>query len=410
MSTPSPTVHGLGQGGQTRQLLLTYDFPPIGGGIARMMGELAMRYPPGSLVVSTGRYADSDRVDAALPNRVHRASIDSRRLRTVQGLIVWSRQARALARTYDPSFTWCGNLKPAGFPAAWIQRRAGIPYGIFLHGSELLLLQHRIRYSPRKRIAAAYALRRAAVLVCVSDWTRRLCLEVLGEMGFEPGEVEIRTLALGTDPDRFVPGLDSRGVRARYGLGEQPWLLTVARLAVHKGIDTGIRALAALSASHPDLQYVVVGNGVKQGELEALARQHGVAGRVRFLTGVADADLPALYNGAALYLGLSRPEELLIEGFGISLTEASACGIAVVGGRTGGIPDAVRDGETGLLVDSTDLEAVLATVRCLLGDPALRMRLGQAGRRAVETHYNWERVTREVRGLGREFSVPGPTR
>jgi phosphatidylinositol alpha-1,6-mannosyltransferase len=155
---------------------------------------------------------------------------------------------------------------------------------------------------------------------------------------------------------------------------------------------------------------VVVGHGAKQAELEALARRRGVADRVRFLTAVADADLPALYNGAALYLGLSRPEELLIEGFGISLTEASACGIPVVGGRAGGIPDAVRDGETGLLVDSTDLGAVLAAVRSLLADPALRMRLGQAGRRAVESHYNWERVTREVRRLGQDFGVRGPTR
>ena len=131
---------------------------------------------------------------------------------------------------------------------------------------------------------------------------------------------------------------------------------------------------------------------------------------MRFLTAVPDADLPALYNGAELYLGLSRPEELLIEGFGISLTEASACGIPVIGGRAGGIPDAVRDGETGLLVDSTDLDAVLAAVRSLLADPALRARLGQAGRLAVESHYNWDRVTSEVRRLGQDFGVPGPTR
>jgi phosphatidyl-myo-inositol dimannoside synthase len=396
--------------GVPRQLLLTYDFPPIGGGIARMMGELAQRYPPGSLAISTGQFAGSGPVDAALPNRVYRAVIESRRLRTVQGLIVWSRQARGVASEFDPGFVWCGNLKPAAFPAAWIQRRAGTPYGIFLYGSELLLLQHRIRYSPRKRLAAAYALRRAAVLVCISEWTRRLCLQVLDEMGFRPDEVEVRTLPLGTDPVRFVPDLDSREVRERYGLGERPWLLTVARLAAHKGIDTGIEVVAALRESHPDLQYVVVGHGAKQAELEALARQRGVADRVRFLTAVSDADLPALYNGAAVYLGLSRPKELLIEGFGISLTEASACGIPVVGGLAGGIPDAVRDGETGLLVDSTDLAAVLTAVRSLLADPALRARLGQAGRRAVETHYNWDRVTREVRRLGQDFSVRGPTR
>ena len=102
-------------------------------------------------------------------------------------------------------------------------------------------------------------------------------------MGFRPDQVEVRTLPLGTDPDRFVPGLDGRDVRARYGLGEGPWLLTVARLAAHKGIDTGIEVLAALRESHPDLEYVVVGHGAKQADLESLARRRGVADRVRFL-------------------------------------------------------------------------------------------------------------------------------
>jgi phosphatidylinositol alpha-1,6-mannosyltransferase len=389
----------------SRHLLLTYDFPPIGGGIARMMGELAGRYPPGSLLVSTGRVSGAGAADSLLPNRVERLAMDSRRLRTLQGLIVWSRRARELSGAFDPSFVWCGNLKPAGFPAAWVNRRAGTPYGIFLHGTELLLLQHRIRRSPRKRIAAAFALRHAAVLVAVSDWTRNLCLDVLDEMGLGNDRIEVRTLPLGTDPEHFSPGLDAGAVRARYGLGESRWLLTVARLAAHKGIDTGIEILAALRESHPALEYVVVGHGVKQAELESLAQHRGVADRVRFLTAVPDEDLPALYNGAALYLGLSRPAELMIEGFGISLTEASACGIPVLGGRAGGIPDAVRDGETGFLVDTTDLGGLVATVRSLLADPELRARLGQAGRRAVETHYNWDRVTGDVRRIGQEFGV-----
>jgi phosphatidylinositol alpha-1,6-mannosyltransferase len=78
----------------------------------------------------------------------------------------------------------------------------------------------------------------------------------------------------------------------------------------------------------------------------------------------------------------------------------------VLGGRAGGIPDAVRDGETGLLVDSTDPAAVLAAVRSLLADPALARRLGAGGRRAVETYYNWDRVAADVLAIGREFAGP----
>ena len=388
-----------------RQILASYDFPPIGGGIARLTGELARRYPPGTLLVSTGGYPGSASVDAGLPNPVDRVGIKSTRLRTIQGLVVWSHRLRRLARAFQPEFVWCGNLKPAGFPALWVRRREGVPYGIILHGSELLLLQQRIRRMPRKRVAARMALRHAAILVAVSDWTRRLSLDVLEEIGLGAGAVEVRTVPLGTDPLRFRPGLDTVAVRARYGLDGGRWLLTVARLVAHKGIDTGIKVLAALRQTHPDLRYAVVGTGIKQPELEALAGALGVAERVRFLTDVPDANLPAIYNCAEVYLGLSRPEELLIEGFGISLTEASASGIPVIGGLAGGIPDAVRDGETGLLVDSTDLGAVVESVRSVLADPELAGRLGRAGRHAVETHFNWDRVVAEVRGIGEEFGA-----
>ncbi|MGH7613133.1 MAG: glycosyltransferase, partial [Gemmatimonadales bacterium] len=101
--------------------------------------------------------------------------------------------------------------------------------------------------------------------------------------------------------------------------------------------------------------------------------------------------------------GASRYHELLVEGFGISLVEASASGIAVVAGRSGGVPDAVRDGETGILVDPEVPAAVAAGISRLLGDEALRRRLGAAGRRAVETYYNWDRVARDLMRVDEQF-------
>ena len=387
-----------------RQLLLSYDFPPIGGGIARLTGELARHYPPGSLLVSTGEHPGAAESDARLPNQVDRVRVRSTRLRTVQGLVAWSYRAARLTRAFAPGFVWCGNLKPAGFPALWVRRRAGVPYGIMLYGSELLLLQHRLRTSRWKRWPARLILEHAAVLVAISDWTRRLCLEVLGAMGWNGNGLEVRTIPLGTDPLHFRPGVDTRPARARYGLEDGRWLLTVARLVGHKGMDTGIRMLAGLRETYPDLRYAIVGSGPRQAELESLAREAGVMDRVRFLTNVPDSDLPAIYNCAELYLGLSRPAGLLSEGFGISISEASACGIPVVGAKAGGIPDAVRQGETGLLVDSTDLQAVTATVDTLLRNPELEQRLGRGGRKAVEEYFNWDRVTADLRRTGEEFA------
>jgi phosphatidylinositol alpha-1,6-mannosyltransferase len=368
-----------------------------------MMGELAKRYRPGTLVVSTGRHRDSARVDRSLANQVDRIDVPSRRLRTIQGLVRWSHRAANLARSVRPEFVWCGNLKPAGYPARWVRTRIGTPYGILLYGTDLLLLRHRIQHSTLKRTAARSLIGSASVLVAISRWTRDEALAVLEDLGLSERNIDVRLLPLGTDPDHFRPRVDPSSVRARYSLPEGRWLLTVARLAGHKGIDTVLHVLAALRNEYPDLGYLVVGNGDRLNDLQRLARELGVADRVRFLTEVPDSDLPAVYNTAEIYMGLSRPAGLMVEGFGISLSEASASGIPVIAGSGGGIPDAVRDGETGLLVDAEGPSAAIAAVRLLLADRALAGRLGAGGRHAVETYYNWQRVTTELAGIGHEL-------
>lgn len=377
----------------------------MGGGIARMMGEVARRYPVGSLVVSTGAHPDAASSDAAIGHLVSRVPAPARRLRTVQGLVSWTRGATALAHSERPGFLWCGNFKPAGYPAYWIHRRTGTPYGVVLYGTELLLLQHRLARGGLKRRIARAILGRAAVTVAISRWTRDLCVEVLTALGLKQAATDVRVVPLGTDPEVFRPDLDTRAVRSRYHLDEGRWLLTVARLAAHKGIDTGLRAVAALRHEIPELRYAVVGRGVQKARLEALAESLGVSCRVRFLDQVPDSDLPALYNCAELYLGLSRTTELMAEGFGISLAEASACALPVVAGSGGGTPDAVRHGETGMLVDADRPEPAIEAVRLLLGDHDLARRLGQGGRRAIEQHYNWNRVSADLHRIGTEFAL-----
>ncbi|HEY6808748.1 MAG TPA: glycosyltransferase family 4 protein [Gemmatimonadales bacterium] len=369
------------------------------------MGELALRYPPQSLVVSTGSYPESAESDARFPQRIDRVGIRATRLRTINGLLLWTWRAGALARTHRPGFAWCGELKPAGYPARWLARRHGVPYGVVVHGTELLLLDAKIRRSRFKRWTAGGLLAGATVIAANSRWTAELARAVCGLLERPDLAGRVRVVPLGTEPKEFRPGIDARAVRARYGLDGGPWLLTVARLEWHKGIDKTILALPALREAHPTVRYAIAGVGPRRPQLEQLARDAGVADAVRFLGGVPDADLPALYNAAALYVGASRRHDLLVEGFGISLVEASASGLAVVGGRSGGVPDAVREGETGLLVDPEQPVAIAAGIHRLLGDPELRARLGAAGRRAVESYFNWDRVARDLIAIDGEFRV-----
>jgi len=387
----------------TPTLLLAFNFPPLGGGIARMMGELALRYPPGDLVISTGTLAGSPASDPAFPHTIDRVGIRATRLRTLNGLYLWTARAGSLVRRTRPGFAWCDVLKPAAYPAAWLRARHGLPFGVVAHGTEFLLLDAKIRRSAFKRWTAAHLLAGCSVIVANSRWTADLARSVMESWGDRAPRVDVRVVPLGTSPSRFRPGIDPRQVRSKYGLDGGPWILTVARLDYHKGIDTVIRALPAIRAVCPTARYAVAGVGIRRDYLERLICEVGLGDAVRLLGFVPDEELPALYNAADVFVLNSRRFDLLVEGFGIAIVEASACGLPVIGGRSGGVPEAVLDGETGLVVDPETPAAVAAAVSQLLADGEMRRRMGAAGRAAVEQYYNWDRVGRDLIGIDREF-------
>ena len=374
----------------------------MGGGIARLHGELARRFPKGDLIVSTPSDPDAAEVDAGLPAIIDRLPMGVRRTKALPGVLFWSRRATSLARQHKVRFVHCGNVKPAGYPARWVYERLRVPYSLFLYGADLLSEQHKIRHSAIKRRMARAIFGGAAVLVAISNWTRDLALAVLGDLGLDGHGQRLRVIHPGTDPTHFRPGADAVDLRERLGLPDRGtrWLVTVARLQQHKGMDTVIAALPAILARAPDVRYAVAGTGPDRERLEKLANKLGLGDRVRFLGGVSDRELPALYNLASVYVGASRRAERLgVEGFGIALVEASACGRPVVAGNSGGIPDAVRDGETGFLVPPEEPAAFADAICRLLADPAAAQRMGQNGRRAVETYFNWDRVVRDLREI-----------
>lgn len=380
------------------ELLLAFDFPPIGGGIARWAAEMARRWPAGDLVVSTGTMPGA--ADHPFPNPVDRLPLPATRLKTLPGLWAWRKRVKALVVRHGIDFLWCANLRPAGYVAARTRSRDGIPYGVLLHGGDLLQLRAKYRRSGFKRRTAKALLGGASLLVANSGWTAALVRSVLDELHL-PAVDRLHVVPLGSDPDRFRPGVAAGGGIDRFGIPPGRYLLAVARLVPHKGVDVALEALALLRRCHPDLTLVVAGRGPDRPRLEALAVRLGVAGVVRFLDQVPDADLPALYAGAFAYLGLSREEGLDVEGFGIAITDASAAGLPVVVGDGGGTADAVRPGLTGFRVPALDPAEVAQAVERLLGDEGLARRMGAAGRHWVETDRNWDRVVGDLRRLSR---------
>jgi phosphatidylinositol alpha-1,6-mannosyltransferase len=189
-------------------------------------------------------------------------------------------------------------------------------------------------------------------------------------------------------------------------------ILTVARLEDdYKGHDILIRALAIVRTGVYDVYYVIAGDGRLRTNLEVLAHDCGVADRVIFLGRVSATERLALYDRCDIFAMISREDaEGRGEGFGIVFLEAAARGKPSVGGRSGGIPDAVEDGVTGILVDPTDVSAVAEACAKLLLDHALAERLGSAGRTRVARLYTWEHVCQIIEDsvLGALLTERGP--
>ncbi len=309
------------------------------------------------------------------------------------------RWARWLTSSRSPDFDvlHCGNIRPVGYAVRWANRKLGVPYLVYVNGGDLLRERRKAARSPIKRKTAQSILGHASGIVATSKWVAELASEVMDEVRIEQPP-PVAALDLGTDPVHFNPSRDTGALRRRWGVGDAPIILTVARLVPHKGQDMGIRALATLARDFPELRYIMVGEGHDELRLRSLARELGVSHRVGFVGPMRDDELPEAYATSTIYLGASRVDkEINVEGFGISFLEAGASGIPSVAGDSGGVRSAVRDGETGIVVPPTDHDAIADAIRSLLLNPERRKQMGSAARHAVATHYNWARVARDTR-------------
>ncbi len=378
-----------------RHLFVTVDYPPDLGGMARRHVELCRRLANDGVIVSTVAAANAQRFDQEEPYRIAREPFTFQGAKTATNRWRW---ARSIARRAgDVDVIHCGNIRPCGYPLMLARRGAarGAPFLIYVNGSDLLQERERITASAMKRWFVRRLLSRCAGIVANSAWTAETAWCLCETLRIDAAD-RIVAIDLGTDPEQFRPENDRGALRASLGWKGLCVALTVARLVPHKGQDVALRAMAAVLREHPTLRYLIVGDGPNESTLRTLARDLGIADRVAFAGPMTDEEVAEAYATSDVYIGLSRQDGKAIEGFGISFIEASASGLPVIAGDSGGVRSAVRDGETGVVVPPNDCDAAASALRQLLANPERRKALGRAGRRLVETHYNWDRVARET--------------
>ena len=246
------------------------------------------------------------------------------------------------------------------------------------------------------------ALRKADALVAVSAFVA----DTLTESGHDPARTHVVLNAV--DLERWVPGAGRQATRQQLGVADgTPVILTVCRLFPGKGPGDLIRALAKVRPEQPDVRLFIAGGEMVAGyaaELTALAAELGLADNVTLLG--RREDVPGLMAAADVY---AMPS--LGEPFGLVFAEAMAMRLPVVALASGGAPEVVEHGRSGLLSPPGDIDQLAADLRTLLADPALRARMGAEGRRRVEEQFTIGRMARDMASVYRVVAAGGtPTR
>ncbi|MDP8960419.1 MAG: glycosyltransferase family 4 protein [Actinomycetota bacterium] len=362
-----------------RLLWLTNDLPPRSGGIERFVANLAIRTRPYDSIVVGPHQAGAAAFDAAQPFPVVR-SPSQWVLPTARTL----RLVRSVSRQHRPDVVVLGACWPLGELAMALARDPGVPVVALTHGLEAGLAGVGLGWLIQR------ATRGCAAVTTISDYTEvRLVPHVAAPL--------VARVPPGADVDVFHPGVDGKGFRARHGVpGDAPLVGCVARLVRRKGQDVLLAAWPALRRQHSDAWLVLVGSGPLEATLRRTVARLGPDSHVVLAGRVAWEELPAAYAALDIFAMPCRTRfgGTDVEGLGTAYLEAQAAGLPVVAGRSGGAPEALRDGDTGLVVDGADADAVAEALVGLLDDGVRRRAMGERARAWAVEHWSWEASAR----------------
>jgi phosphatidylinositol alpha-1,6-mannosyltransferase len=362
-----------------RTLIVTNDFPPRQGGIQSFVHALATRLPQGMVTVYAPKWQGAAEFDAEQPFPVvrHPTSL-------MLPVPTVARRAAAIAREHKCQAVLFGAAAPLGLITPALRRSAGITRAVGLtHGHE----------AGWAALPGARALLRRIgeevdTLTYLGDYFRARMARALSPAA----AARMVRLAPGVDADVFRPGAGGAAIRERLGLAGRPVVVCVSRLVPRKGQDTLLQAWPAVRREIGDATLLLVGGGSYRKALESQAGKLGIEDAVVFTGSVPQAELPAYFEAGDVFAMPCRTRwgGLDVEGLGIVYLEASATGLPVVVGDSGGAPDAVLDGETGYVVPGGDKASLARRITELLADPAKAKAMGEQGMAWVDREWRRE--------------------
>ena len=362
-------------------LFVTNDFGPRAGGIETFVIGLIERRAFGSTIVYTSAQDDSEEYDQRWKRDFGVTVIRDRS----KILLPTPRVARNLKRVIKQEgirVAAFGAAAPLGLLSASM-KSAGVRKTVALtHGHEVWWA---------KIFPFTFAIRRMGAtidsLTYLGEFTQKAISRSLSKQAVK----QMVKIAPGIDVEHFSPQ-DSSELRQELGLDEKKVIVSVGRLVHRKGQDHLIESMPEILAKVPNAHLLIVGRGPYLEHLAKLVAVNKVENHVSFIGRVQYAELPRFICAGDVFAMPSRSRfaGLEVEGLGIVYLEASACGLPVVAGNSGGAPDAVVEGVTGLVVDGTNNTQIAEAIITLLTNPQKCKEMGNAGQAWIKENWRWE--------------------
>lgn len=367
-------------------LIPSYDFKPMLGGVANYVHEVAslLSTAHGAQVTVIARHHDHAKdFDAKVPYKVVRISSPTS---------AFASQLPFIIKNLTESAFYDRILCPLWFPDAasvwWSQKLSliTIPTYIVVHASEIFDVQNSIKTQIRHALVSPLqrpVFHSAKGIFAVSSYTGNIIHQKLAI----PKE-KIHVINNGVNLKLFSPPTTP-------STSTQLRLLTVSRLFPYKGIDTVLKSLAHLKKSTSNFHYTVVGSGPDRARLEKLSHELQIADHVTFTGALEKEQILEKYQNTDLFIMMSRYEHPDVEGFGLVFLEAAACGVASIGGNSGGIPDAIENEKTGWLLDPTDSVLLSEKLLELVSHPQIAKTMGSAALKSVQNK-DWQHTVQKM--------------
>ncbi|NUM25377.1 MAG: glycosyltransferase family 4 protein [Candidatus Buchananbacteria bacterium] len=388
-----------------KSLLVTLDFPPNNvGGVATFYYNVCKNLPPDKIVVLAPDHPDANNFDQKQHFTIIRKKLlnqfPQKMPAGLGGIIKIAATVRWLSliknlneivKTHQIKLIQVGQVLPIGTLALVLKKRLKIPYIFYAHGLDILLPQKFMR----KKTILKNIIKESSGIVANSHFTK----DELLKLGANNGQVTV-VYPGANIKNHHVADSEIAALIKKHQLENKKILLTVGRLVERKGHDVVIKSLPAIIKKIPNITYLIVGDGPRKTQLVNLVHQLRLGHYVQFVDRVANSILPAYYQLADVFIMPSRRiNGYDVEGFGIVFIEANLFGKPVIGGRSGGVGEAIVDGQTGILVNPTSEEEVSRSVIKLLTDPALAERLGLQGMERALRDFDWQTQTKKIKDL-----------